>query len=112
MPRNFLNKSGANLSTDCTNYFATAPNGFFLYIHIVPNASKNEIVGVYNGRLKVKIRKPAVDGKANKEMIQFLANVFDCPKSALSLVRGELSRKKTVLISCNLEKQQRITKKF
>lgn len=65
---------------------------------IHPKSSKNEIVGIHDGCLKIKLTAPPVDGKANAALIAFLAKKLDIPKSSISIIRGETSRRKTVQI--------------
>lgn len=72
-------------------------------IHAVPKSAKNEIIGwveVENGgkALKVKVAAPPEDGKANKELIAFLAKTWGVPKSALELIAGDASRHKRLKI--------------
>jgi uncharacterized protein (TIGR00251 family) len=67
-------------------------------IFVVPNAKQTEIVGEHDGRLKLKIHAPPVDGKANAEVIRFFAEKYGVPKSRVRIVSGEKSRKKTVEI--------------
>jgi uncharacterized protein (TIGR00251 family) len=74
-----------------------------LAVKVTPNARRSEIVGWgtdEQGRrvLQVRLAAPAHEGKANKELIRFLADVLDCPKNSLSLQRGELSRTKVLEI--------------
>jgi uncharacterized protein len=64
-------------------------------VKVIPNAKKDRLVEE-NGRLKVYLNAPAVDGKANKALIEFLAEHFGVKKSEVRLVRGEKSREKTV----------------
>lgn len=67
-------------------------------VYIQPNSSKNEFCGEYNGTLKIKIASPAVDGKANKELINFLAKYLKLKKSLINIKRGETSRHKVLEI--------------
>lgn len=72
-----------------------------LFIRATPNARKSEFAGWTmdeKGRpvLLVKLQAPPVDGKANAELIRFLARALDCPRSAVALLRGEGSRQKVV----------------
>ncbi|MFA5103852.1 MAG: DUF167 domain-containing protein [Candidatus Margulisiibacteriota bacterium] len=68
-----------------------------LNIKVFPRASKNRIIEE-NGRLKVYVTSPAVDGKANKAVIESLAEHFDVRKRSVIIVSGEKSREKTVEI--------------
>ena len=49
---------------------------FILAMYIQPNSAKNEVCGVFDGLLNIKIASPAVDGKANKILIEFIAKEF------------------------------------
>jgi len=69
-------------------------NDLFLSIQVQPKASRTEIVGVHNNRLKIKITAPPVDGKANEAVLKFLANTFGVAKSRVILLSGETSRDK------------------
>ena len=69
-----------------------------LTVRVTPNAPKNEIAGSAGGVLRIKIAAPPVDNKANDALIEFLSHVLGIRKSALTLVRGQTSRIKTVAI--------------
>ena len=76
-----------------------------LTVRVIPNGRRNEILGwdatlPGSGRvLKVKLSVPPVEGRANRELVAFLAEVLGIPKSAVSLAHGEKSRSKVVSIS-------------
>jgi len=67
-----------------------------LEIKAIPGASKTELVGVKDGRLRVRLAAVAEDGKANAELISFLAKRIGCAKRDLRIVSGEKSRVKVV----------------
>lgn len=69
-----------------------------LNVHVQPGAATDEVVGMHGDRLKVRIKAPPVDGKANLHLIEFLAHLFGVPRSQVHLVRGESGRAKTVRI--------------
>ncbi|MDF2940069.1 MAG: hypothetical protein K0R66_711 [Gammaproteobacteria bacterium] len=73
-------------------------DALFLRLHVQPNSKKNEWLGLYGERLKLKLHAPAVDGKANQALIKFLAAFLKVKKSQLSLISGELSRDKLIKI--------------
>ncbi|MFH1541991.1 MAG: DUF167 domain-containing protein [bacterium] len=66
-------------------------------IRVIPNAKQNRIVQETD-RLKVYLTAPAVDGKANKALIEFLAEYFKVKKRQVAIIRGEKSRDKTIEI--------------
>ncbi|HZQ62244.1 MAG TPA: DUF167 domain-containing protein [Casimicrobiaceae bacterium] len=70
-----------------------------LTLHAQPGARRSEIVGVHGDALKLRLAAPAVEGKANAELVRFLAEAFGVPLRQVSLLRGETSRRKTVRVS-------------
>jgi uncharacterized protein (TIGR00251 family) len=69
-----------------------------LSIKAVPNAPRSEVVGWLGEALKVKIHAPPVEGRANEMLCEFLAGYFGVPRRAVTLLRGEASRLKTIRI--------------
>ena len=63
-------------------------------IHVVPNAAKNCVVGRQGDALKIKLRAPALEGRANDELIKFLADVLGVARANVRLQRGNKSRQK------------------
>ncbi|MDH5764052.1 MAG: DUF167 domain-containing protein [Nitrospinota bacterium] len=63
---------------------------------IQPRASRNQILGIHNNSLKIKLTSPPVDGAANQACIKFLAKAFGISPSRVSIVKGETSRNKTI----------------
>jgi uncharacterized protein (TIGR00251 family) len=70
-----------------------------LSLRIQPRASKNELVVMENGGLKIRLTAPPVDGAANEALTRFLADIFSVSKSQIDIVSGHTSREKTVRIS-------------
>ena len=69
-----------------------------LEIKAIPNAPRSEVIGWLGEVLKIKIHAPALEGKANKELCEFLAVMLGLHKRAVRLVQGDSSRKKLVEI--------------
>jgi uncharacterized protein (TIGR00251 family) len=69
-----------------------------LALHVQPGAKRSEFAGKHGNALKVKLGAPAVDGKANAELIRFLADAFGVPQRKIVIVRGETSRAKVVRV--------------
>ncbi len=72
-----------------------------LVVRVTPNARRSEILGWgadEKGRpvLLIKLAAPPVDGKANTELIRFIADYLGCAKGKVQLVRGEGSRQKVL----------------
>ncbi|MGZ6290482.1 MAG: DUF167 domain-containing protein [Bdellovibrionota bacterium] len=64
-----------------------------------PNASKTRVIGIYGKALKIAVQAPPVDGAANEEIAEFLAELLDIPGRQVTLRRGATSRKKAFLLS-------------
>jgi uncharacterized protein (TIGR00251 family) len=73
-------------------------------IHIIPNAKSDTVVGEHGDAIKIKLRAPAVEGKANTALLSFLAEKLSIPKRAIALERGERSRDKVLRIDGLSEK--------
>lgn len=69
-----------------------------LRLHVQPGAKKTEIVGEHGEALKVRLAAPPVDGKANAELLAYLAERLGLPRTALTLKSGESSRQKRVAV--------------
>ena len=65
-------------------------------VRVQPGARRNEIVGLWNGSLKVKVAAPAQDLRANRALLEFLADTVHLPLHQLVVVRGDRSREKTI----------------
>jgi len=70
-----------------------------LNLHVQPKASKDEWCGLHGDRLKLRIKAPPVDGKANQYLLKFIAGEFAVSKSACKLLSGESGRDKRIAIS-------------
>ena len=70
-----------------------------LRLRVIPNAKRSEVVGVHGEALKVKIQAPAIGGKANEALLDFLAEKLGVPRRTVQLVAGEKSREKTVAVA-------------
>ena len=69
-----------------------------LTCYVQPGAHQTEVVGRHGEHLKIRLKAPPVDGKANQALIDFLAEAFGTRASAITLTRGEKSRVKTLTI--------------
>lgn len=75
-----------------------ADGAILLHIYVQPKASKSKIAGTHDGCLKLAVAAPPVDGKANEEIVKFLARLLGLPGRAISIHSGDKSRKKKVRI--------------
>lgn len=70
-----------------------------LELKTIPNAPRDEIAGWLGDALKVKVHAPALEGRANDALLEFLADKFGVHRRAVTLVRGDKSRHKVVRIA-------------
>ncbi len=71
-------------------------NGIRIQIKVQPRSSKNQIAGVQQGALKIKLTAPPVEGEANKALVNFLSGVLKIPKKNIKIIKGESARNKIV----------------
>ncbi len=73
--------------------------GSALAVRITPRATKNKIVEVMSdGSIKIHIAAPPVDGEANEQLLLFLAEILNIPKSRIEIVAGTSGRDKLVSV--------------
>ena len=65
-------------------------------VRVQPRASKNEVAGLMDGALKIRLQAAAVEGRANDALCEFLAEILKRPKSAVRILAGDRSRTKRV----------------
>ncbi|MSU22548.1 MAG: DUF167 domain-containing protein [Opitutus sp.] len=70
-----------------------------LAVKAVPNAPRSVVVGWLGAALKIKISAPALEGRANDALCEFLAAELSLPKRAVTLAHGDKSRQKLVRIA-------------
>jgi len=66
---------------------------------VSPRASKTDIVGEHDGALRVRVAAPPVEGAANEELTRILAKSFDVSRTAVEIISGHSSKRKTVSIT-------------
>ncbi|TFG37104.1 MAG: YggU family protein [Desulfobacterales bacterium] len=90
-----------------------AENSVSLDLYIQPKASKNTVCGLHGSELKLAITAPPVDGKANKAVIAYLAELFGVAKSSVIIMSGQQSRhKRCVLQGVTFKEAGRIVNSF
>jgi uncharacterized protein (TIGR00251 family) len=67
-------------------------------VRVIPRASKSGIAGMRGDALIVRLNAPPVEGAANAELIEVLADALNVPKRAISIVSGERTRQKRVRV--------------
>jgi uncharacterized protein len=74
-------------------------SGCRLSIKVIPGAPRDEVAGELGDAIKVKLRAPPVDGRANAALLAFLAEKLGVHASALRLVAGETGRRKIMAVA-------------
>lgn len=70
-----------------------------IVVYCQPGAKQTQCVGLHDGKPKIQLEAPPVDGAANKALIAFLSEVCGVPKSAITIELGASSRTKRVEVS-------------
>jgi hypothetical protein len=82
------------------SFLSTSPDGTVLIrVYVQPKASRSRLVGLHDGCLKLAVAAPPVDGKANKEIVKFLAGILEVPVREVTVKSGLHSRKKLVAVN-------------
>jgi uncharacterized protein (TIGR00251 family) len=77
----------------------TRPSGVRFSVRVQPRASRDEVLGVRDGRLAVRVTAPPVDSAANEAVVRLLAEWLDVPRGAVRIASGETGRTKVVEIA-------------
>jgi uncharacterized protein (TIGR00251 family) len=77
--------------------------GTLIRLYVQPGASKTELKGIFQDRLKLSVQAPPVEGAANEAVIQYLSKKIGIPQKQIFLIRGETSRQKDLWIEGEFE---------
>jgi uncharacterized protein (TIGR00251 family) len=75
------------------------PAGATLAVKVHPRARKNAVTGVVGDALKLSLTAPPVEGRANQAVIEFFADLFQIPRSSVTIASGAAGRNKVVRIA-------------
>lgn len=89
-----------------TRWWRADAGGVLLTLHVQPNAARTEVVGLHGEALKLRVAAPAVDDKANAELLAFLAERLGVRPAAVTLVQGRHARRKKVRVSAQIDPQR------
>jgi uncharacterized protein len=70
-----------------------------LNLLVQPGAKRTEIVGLHEGRLKVRIHAPPQEGRANEALVKWIAKVFEVPLRQVLIHQGLHSKRKVIVVS-------------
>jgi hypothetical protein len=77
----------------------STPGGVVIHVRVIPRAGRSGLAGTRDNALLVRLNAPPVEGAANAELLDILSDILHVPKRALTIVSGERSRSKRVLVS-------------
>jgi len=81
-------------------YAMTQKDGaVLLRLYVQPKAAKCRLIGLHDGRLKLTVTSPPLEGRANLEVVRFIADFFGLSVRDVTLRSGSRSRKKQVSIT-------------
>lgn len=81
------------------NWYQCSEGIITLTLYTQPGAKHHEICGLHDGALKIKLATPAIQGRANSALLQFIAKLFKVPQRHVELRKGNKSRHKIVAIN-------------
>lgn len=84
---------------DSSGWYRWEGEDLILQVRVQPQASRDEFAEVQGTHLRIRITAPPVEGKANAHLCKFLAQVFQVPKSGVTLLSGETAREKRLRIT-------------
>ena len=79
-------------------WFSVVPDGIVLNVKAQVRSSKCGLDGVFDNAVKVRVRSAPVDGKANREIVETIADALGVAKSRVEFKSGETSRTKRILV--------------
>jgi|WetSurMetagenome_2_1015567.scaffolds.fasta_scaffold965116_2 uncharacterized protein len=86
-------------------------NALLLAVKVVPNSSRTQVAGMLGDALKIKVAQPPEAGRANRAVLELLAETLNIPQAQLAIVAGHTQPRKTVRITglTAAEVEQRLT---
>ncbi|MGD9943118.1 MAG: DUF167 domain-containing protein [Burkholderiaceae bacterium] len=95
--------ASAPLSGDAAVWLSGAPGAWRIRLAVQPGAARSEVVGVHDDCLKLRIAAPPVDGRANDEVLRFVAERLGVPRKRIRLLAGAGARRKLVEAEVELD---------
>ena len=83
----------------CPAWVRPTADGVRFLVVVQPRAGRSEVVGVLGDRLKIRLASPPVDGRANRELVDFIRDRLGVGAGDVVLVSGSVGRRKTVRVT-------------
>ncbi|HEY59451.1 MAG TPA: DUF167 domain-containing protein [Anaerolineae bacterium] len=85
-------------------------NAFYLKVRVIPRSQKTEVVNILaDGTLKIKLKSPPIEGRANKELIKVLSKILCISSNRIRIKTGRSSKNKLLIIE-GVDKKATIAK--
>lgn len=81
-----------------SSWYRCADEALMLEVHVQPGATRTEVAGLHDGRLKVRLAARASEGRANAALLEFIAARLGAAKRDVSIEAGASSRRKRVRV--------------
>jgi uncharacterized protein (TIGR00251 family) len=82
------------------------PTGIALNLHCQPGAKQTKVVGLHDGCLKISLKAPALENKANEMLLAWLSKQLKVPQKQIQFLSGQSSRKKRLEIWGSITPEQ------
>ncbi len=90
-------QTSSSTSRSSLPFLEAAPDGVIVRVRLQPRSSRNQVEGVHQNSVKIRLTAPPVEGEANRSLIEFLSEITGLRKSAFSIFSGHKSRDKSVI---------------
>ncbi len=77
----------------------STPGGVVIAVRVIPRSGRSGVAGTRGGALLVRLNAPPVEGAANDELVEVMADMLGVPRRAVTIVAGERSRNKRVRVA-------------
>ena len=76
---------------DICTFAKDVDDGCTLAVRVRPGAKKNDVAGIHAGAVKISLTAPPLDGRANEELIEFIAELLRIPRARIAILTGATS---------------------
>jgi len=80
------------------DWLREADGAITLTVHVQPAGKRSEVLGLHGEALKIRLAAPAIEGRANAALLEFVAQRLGVPRAAVTLKSGQTSRRKVLLV--------------
>jgi uncharacterized protein (TIGR00251 family) len=80
-------------------FVGRSKDGVLIEVFVQPRAAHDSVEGIHGDALKLKVKAPPVDDRANRAVEKLLADLLDLPRSSVAVVAGHSSRRKRIAVT-------------